>query len=312
MSEADSTKNAKVLFSPRACCAIISETLIQDPNETGGILLGQRIGETWHVIEAIDPGPGSKFTPHTFEYDTKYVNHLSRKVASLYETPLQLVGLWHRHPGSLDVFSGTDDITNRRYAEQMGGSAISCIVNLDPLFRLTAYSVPLDLSYQKLHVDFAESMQQAGLSNLAFPRPLNGAEDADLLLQHFCQKLFSLNPREQAPLDSRLGPIAEKALALLEELELYQGFNYGLKACGCHLQIALIDRSSATRHLLEVGIETNDSLTISLDNREITSKNQICDASDVNRYGWLPFGNATSIISAQPSVRNFVQSLASI
>jgi hypothetical protein len=312
MSDSNSYNDAKVLFSPRACCAIISETLFQDPNETGGILLGQRIENHWHVIEAIDPGPGSKFTPHTFEYDTEYVNHLSKKVASLYNAPLKLVGLWHRHPGSLDVFSGTDDITNRRYAEQMDGSAISCIVNLDPLFRLTAYSVPLDLSYQKLHVDFVDSMQQADLSNLAFPSPLSGTEGADLLLQHFCQKLFSLNPREQAPLDSKLEPIAEKALSLLDELEQVQGFNYGLKACGCHLQIALIHRSTATRHLVEIGVDNNDLLTISLDNREIRSENQISVASTVNRYGWLPFGNATSVISAQPSVRKFVQSLASI
>jgi hypothetical protein len=240
------------------------------------------------------------------------VNHLSKKVASLYNAPLQLVGLWHRHPGSLDVFSGTDDITNRRYAEHIGGSAISCIVNLDPQFRITAYSVPLDLSYRKLNVDFPDSMQQADCLNLAFPKPLNGAEGADLLLHHFCQKLFSLNPREQAPLDSKLEPIAEKALSLLDELEQVQGFNYGLKACGCHLQIALIDRSTTNRHLVEIGIDNNDLLTISLDKREIRSENQISASSTVNRYRWLSFGNAASVISVQASVRTFVQSLASI
>ncbi len=37
---------------------------------------------------------------HIFEYDQPYVQHLINKVAAIYQERLELIGLWHRHPGS--------------------------------------------------------------------------------------------------------------------------------------------------------------------------------------------------------------------
>ena len=41
----------------------------------------------------------------SFEYDEAFVNYLAQSVANQYKRPLDLLGLWHRHPGSMDVFS---------------------------------------------------------------------------------------------------------------------------------------------------------------------------------------------------------------
>ena len=149
--------NNKVFISDRAFISILAETKERMQTETGGILLGHREGDAWHVIESIDPGPTSIFTPTYFEYDHPYVNHLANKVAKLYQVKLQVIGLWHRHPGSMDRFSSTDDGTNKDFALKLNG-AISGIVNLDPKFRLTMYYVSIDLNYEKVAFEVGDSL----------------------------------------------------------------------------------------------------------------------------------------------------------
>lgn len=139
-----------VVFSERAFTSILVETQEKIRTETGGVFLGYRKGDVWYVIESIDPGPNSVFQPAYFEYDQDYINHLINKVSRLYSLQLDLIGLWHRHPGSYDSFSGTDDGTNTKYAELNEQGAISTLVNIDPQFRLTVYTVTLPLKYEKI------------------------------------------------------------------------------------------------------------------------------------------------------------------
>ena len=94
----------KVVFSDRAYAAILAETAEKIRTETGGLFLGSVENGTWYVVEAIDPGPKSVFEVAYFEYDRQYTQHLINKIANLYEEKLSLIGLWHRHPGSFDVF----------------------------------------------------------------------------------------------------------------------------------------------------------------------------------------------------------------
>lgn len=140
----------QVIFSQRAFVSVLAETAEKIQTETGGIFLGYRDGESWYIVEAIDPGPKSTFQVAYFEYDTKYVNHLSLKIARLYNKPLELLGLWHRHPGSFDQFSGTDDGTNAQYASLNATGALSALVNIDPDFRLTVFHVTAPLSYRRV------------------------------------------------------------------------------------------------------------------------------------------------------------------
>ena len=130
-----------VIFSERAYSAVVAETLEHLKTETGGVFLGIRTENTWFVLETLDPGPKSIFQPTYFEYDTGYVNHLANKTAKFYETPIFLMGLWHRHPGSLDTFSFVDHGTNKDYVRICHGSALSGLINIDPHFRMTLYHV---------------------------------------------------------------------------------------------------------------------------------------------------------------------------
>lgn len=143
----------KVVFSDRAFAAIMAETTEKTKTETGGLFLGSFEDGIWYVIEAIDPGPKSIFEVAYFEYDQQYTQHLINKIANLYDKKLTLIGLWHRHPGSFDQFSSTDDGTNSKYARMRKEGAISALVNIDPKFRLTMYHVDQPCRYSVIEYD---------------------------------------------------------------------------------------------------------------------------------------------------------------
>ena len=122
------TDCSKIIFSNRAYNSIVSETYDKIKTETGGILLGRIINDIWYVVEVIDPGPNSIFTVTYFEYDTPYVNHLAKAISKQYKIELAVLGLWHRHPGSMDTFSSTDDGTNSDFSRLHPNGAISGLV----------------------------------------------------------------------------------------------------------------------------------------------------------------------------------------
>ena len=140
-----------VVFSQRAFNAIVTETLDKDPIETGGIFIGYILDNgAWVVIENIPPGHRSTHRQAFFEYDTDFVNYLSNVVAKQYQGNLQLLGLWHRHPGNMDFFSTTDDETNMKFAQDRECGSISALVNCDPKMRITMYSVGQQGGYTKI------------------------------------------------------------------------------------------------------------------------------------------------------------------
>lgn len=161
-----------VVFSSRAFTSILVETQEKIKTETGGVFLGYRKDDVWFVIESIDPGPKSIFRPTYFEYDQQYINHLINKISRLYKEQLDLIGLWHRHPGSFDKFSSTDDGTNTSYAQMSEMGAISALVNIDPQFRLTVYSVSLPLKYEKIPYVVGDEYIPSELLKLKDPRKI--------------------------------------------------------------------------------------------------------------------------------------------
>jgi len=156
----------QIIFSDRAYMAILSETIEKIKTETGGVFLGCYENGSWYVIEAIDPGPKSIFQVAYFEYDQKYTEHLINKLARMYQAKLSLIGLWHRHPGSMDIFSSTDAGTNSDYAKLSPNGAISILVNIDPKFRLTPYHVSWPLKYTKITYQVGDDLVPGHLLQL--------------------------------------------------------------------------------------------------------------------------------------------------
>jgi proteasome lid subunit RPN8/RPN11 len=139
----------KIIMSTQTYLSMVSEVSSHSSIETGGIFLGTIENDVWYIIESIDPGYENSIRHQAyFEYDINYVNHLANIRNRLYNKELALLGLWHRHPGSMDTFSGPDRETNRRFAERLSTGAISAIINIDPSFRITMYYVSSpDLKY---------------------------------------------------------------------------------------------------------------------------------------------------------------------
>lgn len=131
----------KVVLSDRAFIQIFNESHARIQTETGGLLLGHFDQGVWYVVEASDPGINAKFFGAYHEGDDVYENHVCGVISRTYKYPLVFLGMWHRHPGSLDSFSGTDDGTNFKYAASAGNGCISAIINYDPDFRITFYYV---------------------------------------------------------------------------------------------------------------------------------------------------------------------------
>jgi proteasome lid subunit RPN8/RPN11 len=248
---ADARPTQRVIFSERAHAAIVAETHEQHPNETGGILLGHHLSGSWHVIEAIDPGPGSHFSPVTFEYDTAYVNHLARKMADRYERPLRLIGLWHRHPGSNNRFSHDDDITNRRYALQAQEGAISCLVNLDPHFRITAYHVPHNLHYRPLPYHLDDRAIPADLLELRRPSCLRPDRLEARRQQQTLRHLLASPSRilQAGALSPAMAALVDQ---LLKQLEQQQRFAYALQVRGPSVEVALVQKGGSWQQRLQI------------------------------------------------------------
>ncbi len=148
-----------IVFSDRAYNAIIDETFSKHPLETGGILLGHVLdGGIWIVMEVLPPGPDSVHKSAFFKYDEKFVNYLANSVASKYEIPLSVLGLWHRHPGSYDTFSSVDDGSNLKFAKFSIVGAISGLVNIDPDFRFQIWHVSDPLKYEAVNFKVGDDM----------------------------------------------------------------------------------------------------------------------------------------------------------
>lgn len=148
-----------VVFSNKAWNAIVSETFRKDPVETGGILLGQILSNGyWIVLEVVPPGLKSIHQRAYFEYDTEFVNYMANSVSRQYKMELSVLGLWHRHPGSMDVFSGTDDGTNATFAQMNQYGAISGLVNIDPKLRFTLRHVAYPLHYQIVDFEVGDDL----------------------------------------------------------------------------------------------------------------------------------------------------------
>lgn len=131
----------KVVLSNRAFVQIYNETQAHIRTETGGLLLGHFENGVWYVVEASDPGWDAVFRQSYHEANEDYENHVCEIMSRTYRHPLAFLGMWHRHPGSLDTFSGTDDATNSKYVDSCGNGCISALVNYDPDYRITFYYV---------------------------------------------------------------------------------------------------------------------------------------------------------------------------
>lgn len=159
-----------VIFTKRAFNAIVTETIDKNPVETGGIFIGYLLDNgICVVVETIPPGIKTVNQRAYFEYDSDFINYLSNVIAKQYVGNLHVLGLWHRHPGSMDTFSLTDDGTNILFARNNGKyGSISALVNCDPKLRLTMYHVDSNCMYTPIEWSVDDGIIPADLLKLRY------------------------------------------------------------------------------------------------------------------------------------------------
>lgn len=113
-------------LSKRAHLVIKNELSRFPDTETGGLLLGySEAGSDIHILEATDSGYQNVIHEMScFQYDTAYEAHLCHILSQLYQPPLQLVGVWHKHNSvhsDHDIpFSSADEKMHRQLMQNDG------------------------------------------------------------------------------------------------------------------------------------------------------------------------------------------------
>ena len=131
-----------VVLSPLAWALMVSQSCVANPNETGGALLGYRDGTTVHVTVALPSGPRSQASPVMLKYNEEFQNYVFGVITELMGQKGGLLGLWHRHPGSLDRFSGVDAVAHEQFGKVLNGEVLSLLITLDGgAPRVTGYFV---------------------------------------------------------------------------------------------------------------------------------------------------------------------------
>ncbi len=144
-----------VVISDRAYRQLVCQTLAvcgtnaEEGVETGGVLIGHYVDGFWYVVESIDQGVETHNSRNHFKYDVDYINHQIDYLSKIYKHPLTLLGVWHRHPASMDYFSGTDEITINKHVDISKNGILSMLVNIDPNFRMTFYYCSKDNTLMK-------------------------------------------------------------------------------------------------------------------------------------------------------------------
>ena len=145
-----------VVISDRAYRQLVCQTFavcernVTDGVETGGVLIGHYVDGFWYVVESIDQGVDTYNTRSNFKYDVDYINHQVDYLSRIYKHPLTILGIWHRHPSSMDHFSGTDEITIKKHVDISDNGILSMLVNIDPAVRMTFYYCGKDNSLMKI------------------------------------------------------------------------------------------------------------------------------------------------------------------
>lgn len=113
----------RCVISRRAQAVIEAELSCFPDTETGGLLLGySETGADILILEATDSGYRDVIhETGCFQYDIAYEKHLCSLLSQLYQPPLQLVGVWHKHnlahANNIIPFSSADENIHRQLME---------------------------------------------------------------------------------------------------------------------------------------------------------------------------------------------------
>jgi hypothetical protein len=182
--DTDNPECIHVVLSDRAYAAIVADVAIHGENETGSVLIGNIWNRVWYIVDIIDGGLVTTNRVDYFVWDTRYVNHCSDVRSRIYKFPLSILGICHRHPGSMDYFSFTDEKTISENLKHCKHGLLSMLVNIDPEFRMTFFYC------------FGNKMMavQYDVGDEYFPEEILALASPDELVERFAKVPFQIKP----------------------------------------------------------------------------------------------------------------------
>lgn len=119
----------KLILAPDILAATRAETLAFPGVETGGLWLGARTPEAFHVTGWIPAGPRAVHNPGSFGPDEQYQNwEWRRRLAA--NPQLRIIAMWHSHPSWLTHPSGTDVAAARSVLASWGLAQPELVVGI--------------------------------------------------------------------------------------------------------------------------------------------------------------------------------------
>lgn len=174
--------------------------------EAGGMLVGEySLDEstgtaTFQVRGFIEAGPKAEFSAGSILFDREYQAEELRALQSEHPTAANL-GCIHRHPGSMDVCSGGDAVTDREAVEDSDTKAlVFAIITIN-----NSRQRPSSVFYRDFKIDFYLMAEETGFQYVPLSPTL-----ADL-------PLLESSPAMRALVSAR-GPAVTYDLAVLRQL----------------------------------------------------------------------------------------------
>ncbi|WP_078593125.1 Mov34/MPN/PAD-1 family protein [Evansella clarkii] len=99
----------KIFIHYKVMDSFFNETKLFGLKETGGVLIGYRVGNEFVITDNTGPGPNAKHQLLHFERDVDYCNNKIEEIFEQSNGGLNYLGEWHTHPLGKPVPSPQDN-----------------------------------------------------------------------------------------------------------------------------------------------------------------------------------------------------------
>lgn len=117
-----------MIFLSKSARSTIQSELESYPDvETGGILLGWKVGQLWFVRQVVSSGVKCVRTPYHYSMDSHEATERVQAICDC-KPSYDVLGIWHKHNHNISPYFSADDMrTNYAYADINSFGAISIL-----------------------------------------------------------------------------------------------------------------------------------------------------------------------------------------
>jgi hypothetical protein len=121
-------------ISNRAFAGMLSDLERYPDDETGGFLIGTENKDTFWIVEVVDAGLNAVHEVGKLTCDMDSIKHMIMSIVGLYESDMQVIGVWHKHNNKCNPPFSTEDMElHERLFCEYGRDILSILFQKDSL-----------------------------------------------------------------------------------------------------------------------------------------------------------------------------------